>query len=189
MGHGASKQQEDFLTEDEIEDYQDLTYFTRHEIIVAHKKFKALAPDIIAENRNARLEMTVMLNYPELRANPFGDRICKVFSSTQDGACSFEDFLDMMSVLSVHAPKTVKSEYAFRIFDFDDDDMIGREDLRELINRLTAPQRMTEMEMMHLIQNINNESDLDDDGMLSFAEFEHIISKCPDFTDSFSVKL
>ena len=54
----------------------------------------------------------------------------------------------MMSVLSVNAPKTVKSEYAFRIFDFDNDDMIGREDLRELINRLTAPQRITEMEMM-----------------------------------------
>ena len=46
----------------------------------AHKKFKALAPDIVSENRNARLEMTVMLNYPELRANPFGDRICKVGS-------------------------------------------------------------------------------------------------------------
>ena len=44
----------------------------------AHKKFKALAPDLVSENRNARLEMSVMLNYPELRANPFGDRICKV---------------------------------------------------------------------------------------------------------------
>ena len=60
----------------------------------------------------------------------------QVFSSLQDGSCTFEDFLDMMSVLSVNAPKTVKSEYAFRIFDFDNDDMIGREDLRELINRL-----------------------------------------------------
>ena len=34
MGQRSSKQQEDFLTEEEIEDYQDLTYFTRQEIIV-----------------------------------------------------------------------------------------------------------------------------------------------------------
>ena len=32
--------------------------------------------------------------------NPFRDRICKVFSSSGDGALTFEDFLDMMSVFS-----------------------------------------------------------------------------------------
>ena len=35
-----------------------------------------------------------------LQVNPFRDRICKVFSSSGDGALTFEDFLDMMSVFS-----------------------------------------------------------------------------------------
>jgi Ca2+-binding EF-hand superfamily protein len=48
--------------------------------------------------------------------NPFGDRICRVFSSSHDGDCTFEDFLDMMSVFSDEAPKAVKAEHAFRIF-------------------------------------------------------------------------
>lgn len=48
--------------------------------------------------------------------NPFGDRMCKVFSSSRDGDCTFEDFLDMMSVFSEAAPKSVKAEHAFRIF-------------------------------------------------------------------------
>ena len=39
----------------------------------------------------------VILN---LQVNPFRDRICKVFSSSGDGALTFEDFLDMMSVFS-----------------------------------------------------------------------------------------
>lgn len=82
----------------------------------AHQKFKGLAPEKVGHNRNAKLPMSKILQYPELRVNPFGDRICKVFSSSQDGDCTFEDFLDMMSVFSDAAPKAVKAEHAFRIF-------------------------------------------------------------------------
>lgn len=60
--------------------------------------------------------MAKVLQYPELRVNPFGDQICKVFSSSNDGDCTFEDFLDMMSVFSDAAPRSVKAEHAFRIF-------------------------------------------------------------------------
>lgn len=82
----------------------------------AHQKFKALAPEKVGHNKNAKLPMLKMLEYPELHVNPFGDRICQVFSSSHDGDCTFEDFLDMMSVLSDSAPKSVKAEHAFRIY-------------------------------------------------------------------------
>lgn len=82
----------------------------------AHQKFKALAPEKVGHNKNAKLPMAKILQYPELRVNPFRDRICKVFSSSNDGDCTFEDFLDMMSVFSEMAPKAVKAEHAFRIF-------------------------------------------------------------------------
>jgi calcium and integrin-binding protein 1 len=82
----------------------------------AHQKFKALAPEKVGHNKNAKLPMTKILQYPELRVNPFGDRICRIFSSRHDGDCTFEDFLDMMSVFSDGAPKAVKAEHAFRIF-------------------------------------------------------------------------
>lgn len=151
--------------------------------------------------------MSKILQYPELRVNPFGDRICKVFSSSQDGDCTFEDFLDMMSVFSDAAPKAVKAEHAFRIFgrcvisgklsacyqssvywwyfiyeDFDGDDMLGVGDLRQVVDRLTAPQRLNDSDMQQLLQYILDEADLDDDGALSFAEFEHIIEKSSDFS-------
>lgn len=61
--------------------------------------------------------------------------------------------------------------------------MLGVNDLRQVIDRLTgSEQSLSEQEMQHLIQNILDEADLDDDGALSFAEFEHVISKSPDFT-------
>jgi len=60
--------------------------------------------------------MEIILNFPPLKYNPFGDRICMIFSSNKDGDCNFEDFLDMMSAFSDKAPLSIKTEYAFRIF-------------------------------------------------------------------------
>lgn len=126
--------------------------------------------------------MNKILQYPELRVNPFGDRICKVFSSSEDGDCNFEDFLDMMSVFSDAAPKAVKAEHAFRIYDFDGDDMLGIGDLKQVISRLIGVDNsLADSDLKQLVQNILEEADLDDDGALSFAEFEHIIDKSSDF--------
>uniref|UniRef100_A0AAG5D978 EF-hand domain-containing protein n=1 Tax=Anopheles atroparvus TaxID=41427 RepID=A0AAG5D978_ANOAO len=178
------------FTEDELQDYEDLTYFTKKEILYAHKKFKNLAPEKVGHNKNAKLAMSKVLEYPELKANPFGDRICKVFSSSNDGDITFEDFLDMMSVFSDAAPKSVKAEHAFRIYDFDGDDMIGRNDLKQVIQRLVAYNSdLGHNDIDQLINNILEEADLDDDGALSFAEFEHIIDKSSDFINSFRIRL
>lgn len=48
--------------------------------------------------------------------NPFCERICQVFSEDGTGALSFEDFLDLFSVLSEVAPRELKTVYAFKIY-------------------------------------------------------------------------
>ena len=58
----------------------------------------------------------VIESFPELKANPFADRICHVFSSDKDGRMSFEDFVDMVSALGPNTPAKVKAEWAFQIF-------------------------------------------------------------------------
>ena len=47
------------------------------------------------------------------------------FSSCQDETMSFDDYLDMYSALSEQATRDVKTAYAFRIYDFDGDGVIG----------------------------------------------------------------
>lgn len=177
------------FTEDELDDYQELTYFTKKEILHVHKRFSQLDPSSTANNKNARLDQEKIEDLHELKVNPFKDRICKVFSSSSDGNMTFEDFLDMMSVFSENAPKNVKVEYAFRIYDFDGDDVISSDDLKQVINRLTGDQQLSPDDMNQLIQNVFEEADLDDDESLSFAEFEHVISKAPDFVNSFRIRL
>lgn len=152
----------------------------------AHKRFKTISPEKVSHDKNAKLSMTKMVNgIAELSCNPFADRICQVFSSAGDGSgdCTFEDYLDMMSVFSDSAPKSVKAEHAFRIFDFDGDDMLSKNDLRQVIQRLIGDtNQFSDMDMEQLITNLLEEADLDDDGSLSFAEFEHVIDKSSDFT-------
>ena len=173
------------FTEQEIEDYKELTYFTEKEILHLHKRFYMLSPEEVAKDRNVSLNRDIMLGMAELKTNPFKDRIVDLFSSSKDGNMTFEDFLDMASVFSINAPKSVKTEYAFRMYDFDGDDMISFDDIKELINRLTGEHRLTDEDMDQLINNLCEESDLDDDDYLSFAEFESVIAKCNDFENSF----
>ncbi|XP_066096220.1 calcium and integrin-binding protein 1 isoform X1 [Saccopteryx bilineata] len=126
-------------------------------------------------------------------ANPFKERICRVFSTspTRD-SLSFEDFLDLLSVFSDTATPDLKSHYAFRIFDFDDDGTLNREDLSQLVNCLTGEgedTRLSASEMKQLIDNILEESDIDRDGTINLSEFQHVISRSPDFASSFKIIL
>ena len=61
--------------------------------------------------------------------------------------------------------------------------MLGKSDLRQVIQRLIGfNNSFSDVELEQLIVNIMEEADLDDDGSLSFAEFEHVIDKSSDFT-------
>lgn len=59
--------------------------------------------------------------------------------------------------------------------------MLGTLDLKQVIIKLTGDNKLTESEIHMLVQHILEEADLDDDGALSFAEFEHIIDRSSDF--------
>lgn len=48
--------------------------------------------------------------------NPFRDRIVESFSEDGEGNLSFNDFVDMFSVLSEMAPRELKAIYAFKIY-------------------------------------------------------------------------
>uniref|UniRef100_A0A8D2IZ88 Calcium and integrin binding family member 4 n=1 Tax=Varanus komodoensis TaxID=61221 RepID=A0A8D2IZ88_VARKO len=112
--------------------------------------------------------------------NPFKDRICKVFST--DGYFTFEDVLGMASVFSDLACFSLKIEYAFRIYDFNNDGFIDEEDLQNVIRRLAHRSPLSEDAIVSLASHqILEEADLDNDKMLSLAEFEDAMTKSPDF--------
>uniref|UniRef100_A0A8C3REP5 EF-hand domain-containing protein n=1 Tax=Cyanoderma ruficeps TaxID=181631 RepID=A0A8C3REP5_9PASS len=181
MGGSASLVPRDLLSE-----YQELTFLSKQEILLAYKRFSELLPKEERENAwSARVPKSQILTLPELRANPFRDQICRVFSTSETkDDMSFEDFLDMLSAFSDSATSDIKSHYAFHIFDFDDDGTLDRKDLERVVNCLTGlgeESRLSSEEMEQLIQNILEESDIDKDGTINLAEFQHVVSRSPDF--------
>ncbi|NXD83924.1 CIB1 protein, partial [Halcyon senegalensis] len=186
-GSGAMGGSGSLLPREALGEYQELTFLSKQEILLAYKRFSELLPKEERANACAvRVPKSQILTLPELRANPFRHRICRVFSTSEHGddSMSFEDFLDMLSVFSDSATSDIKSHYAFRIFDFDDDGTLDRKDLEKLVDCLTGQgeeSRLSNVEMEQLIRNILEESDIDKDGTINLSEFQHVVSRSPDF--------
>ena len=55
-------------------------------------------------------------NWFHVQENPFRNRIVESFSEDGMGNLSFNEFVDMFSVLSETAPRELKAIYAFKIY-------------------------------------------------------------------------
>uniref|UniRef100_H9GA39 EF-hand domain-containing protein n=1 Tax=Anolis carolinensis TaxID=28377 RepID=H9GA39_ANOCA len=112
--------------------------------------------------------------------NPFRQRIAEVFSEDGEGNMTLDDFLDMFSVMSEMAPRDLKAYYAFKIYDFNNDDYICKLDLEKTVNKLTRKE-LTPEEVCLVCNKVIDEADLDNDGKLSLEDFQHMIIRAPDF--------
>ncbi|XP_022901291.1 calcium and integrin-binding family member 2-like [Onthophagus taurus] len=182
------------FTEQQLENYQDCTFFARKEILRVQKRYRELRPNLVPKRMtgNEAVEVKIPLEnmekLPELRENPFRRRICQVFSRDGKGALSFEDFLDLLSVFSEQAPRDIKVYYTFRIYDFDGDNHIGPEDLEQALHLLTRNELSSE-DIQQIVEKVVEEGDVDGDGKLSYMEFEHVITRAPDFFSNFHIRM
>ncbi|XP_062585324.1 calcium and integrin-binding protein 1-like [Saccostrea cucullata] len=177
------------FTEEELRDYRDLTVLTKNEIQHVYERFQVFGTEQNPVTRMSKIPREDLYKLKELRVNPFKDRIVTVFSSSGDGYMCFEDFLDMMSVFSEKSPIQIKAEYMFRIYDFDDDGYLGRKDMKTIVHRMTGDEKLNEADLDQLIDDIYTEADVDDDGRLSYPEFENIVHNCPDLVGKFRFRL
>ncbi|XP_014223929.1 calcium and integrin-binding family member 3-like [Trichogramma pretiosum] len=188
------------FSEEQLEDYQDCTYFTRKEILRLYKRFREMAdPGMVPrsmtphEASSLRLPLDYLARIPELKENPFRERIGRVFTRNSldndenIGIC-FEDFLEMMSVFSEHAPRDLKVYYAFRIYDFDEDGLVGPSDLERTCRQLVRG-ALADDEVTTVCQKVLEESDIDGDGALSYLEFEHVVTRASDFLATFHIRI
>ncbi|XP_077292686.1 calcium and integrin-binding protein 1-like [Arctopsyche grandis] len=183
------------ITDEMLDDYITLTYLSRPEILYLLKRFHSIGPREMDNDFNFRFfKENIMGKFPVLKFNPFGDRIFHVFSSQKDNCFSFEDILDLCSVMSEHCPSKVKAAWAFKIFDLDDDNQINLDDLCEIIDRLTWDRTdnskvISNEEKVSISKILLHEIDLEHKDNLGPAEFYHLISKMPEFKSSFYFKI
>ena len=78
-------QKNGIFSKDELEEYTELTYLSRGEVLKAYSKFSSIDPNKLAQNRHAKISCDKVRNSTEeLKLNPFGDRICSVFRYLKD---------------------------------------------------------------------------------------------------------
>nr|XP_009862115.1 calcium and integrin-binding protein 1-like [Ciona intestinalis] len=183
------------LSKEQLSEYTDLTYFTVGEINELFKKFESLDKQRLRENIQNRIPGAKLRELPEFKHNPFLHRLCAVFSTSDDDdaedSLNFDDFLDMMNALSDQAPFSLKAKYAFQIFDCNQNGYVDKEDVLEIIKHITKKRDGMGDDGLNesLVQAVMLEADLDQDDMLGPAEFEHVLSKSPDFMSSFRIRL
>lgn len=200
------------LIKDETENYKSLTFLTEKEVDLCYTKFsKLLSEQQIAELKSPETvtinspKFTVPISdliekLPELKQNPFARRMCQVFSRDRN-EMFFEDFLDMMSVLSENAPTQVKAEWAFRIFDEDADGRLDRKDISRVVRKMTIEDdqegdeedarsdREKQEQLNKVVTQVIMETDINKSESISLVEFKQMVSKSHDFEDNFRIKL
>ncbi|CAH1163661.1 unnamed protein product [Phaedon cochleariae] len=187
MGSSTSS----ILTDEILEEYSMLTYLSKPEILKLYKTFSTLDENGLLQNLQFRFPCAIIEQlFPPVQFNPFKDRIFKVFSSLKDDKFSFEDMLDFCSVMSENCPDTVKAAWAFNIFDFDEDDEIGENDMVELINRLAIGVGFIKLEdCQQIIKVLLKGINFTTSGTIGPLEFENAIQKMPEFSHSFCFRL
>ncbi|XP_058398171.1 calcium and integrin-binding family member 2 isoform X3 [Diceros bicornis minor] len=140
-----------------------------------HARFYELAPNLVPMDYRkspiVHVPMSLIIQMPELRENPFKERIVEAFSEDGEGNLTFNDFVDMFSVLY-----------------FNTDNFICKEDLELTLARLTKSE-LDEDEVVLVCDKVIEEADLDGDGKLGFADFEDMIAKAPDFLSTFHIRI
>ena len=84
------------FSKQELQEYAELTYLSEKDVQTAYNGYYKIDPDKVSKGRiSARIpSQRIRTNTHALRLNPFGDRICEIFSTSEAGM-SFEDYLDM----------------------------------------------------------------------------------------------
>jgi len=188
MGNAPAK-----ISEEQLEIYQDETFFTRKEILAIFERFSELNPHKVEKafedgNINIKLDREEIYELEELKFSPFKDRICQIFSEDQSGDMTFGDFLDMLSVMSQNATAEIKAAYAFKIYDFNNDGALDRTDIEDLVNRVTGG-KMDTSDVDGIVDTVLKEIDLEENGLISPQEFESAISKSTDFFTKFHIEV
>ncbi|RZC39423.1 calcium and integrin-binding protein 1-like [Asbolus verrucosus] len=190
---GSSTSALSVLTEDILDEYSMLTYLSKTEILNLFKTFTNFGPETVQRLDYRYSIQQVERAFPQLKFNPFRDRIYKVFSSQKDDRLSFEDILDLCSVMSQKCPDKVKAAWAFRIFDYDDDGAVGERDLMTVIDKLTDAQNsgnfIDRSDQQHIIRVLMKEMDLEANGTIGQLEFQHAVGKMSEFPHSFCFRV
>eukprot|EP00871_Galdieria_phlegrea_P002574 jgi/Galph1/3317/GphlegSOOS_G1979.1 len=136
------------------------------EIKRLYKRFQKLD-----RNTSGTIESEELYMIPELAMNPLAPRIVTVF--------------DGVNFRHPKAPKSAKIDFAFRIYDIDNDGVISVNDLMEILHMMVG-NNLEKSVLEEIAKTTIRESDTDQDDKISKEEFSMLMEKT-DIDQSMSI--
>mmetsp|Transcript_37575 Transcript_37575/g.62220 ORF Transcript_37575/g.62220 Transcript_37575/m.62220 type:complete len:207 (+) Transcript_37575:138-758(+) len=172
--HQPALQSHKELSAEEVDELTVISAFTASEIKRLWQLFNQLNVD-----HNGCINRTEMLKLKQLHFNVLGERILSSGAiKTHGGLLAFRDFVSHLSVFAPATPTDLKLRFAFKVYDFDGDQRLGREDLTQLLHAL-VPQDLDALddELSQLIVDKTlEEADRDGDQTLNYMEFRAAVA-------------
>jgi|EP00769_Ergobibamus_cyprinoides_P000108 Ca2+-binding EF-hand superfamily protein len=179
------------FTPEELDHLQSISFFSKRDIINVYKRFRGLSKARRSDDTTkvaARVSAAQVQTMPEMRFNPFTKRLCEMFSVDGTGNLTFENFLLLFSCMSPGAHQDIKEQTAFRMYDFDNDGVLGAEDIRRTVKLLTAGRTPVD-DVEVIVARVLQENDADGSGHIDFDEITKVLERSTDFLSFFSISI
>uniref|UniRef100_A0A0X3PWY4 EF-hand domain-containing protein n=3 Tax=Schistocephalus solidus TaxID=70667 RepID=A0A0X3PWY4_SCHSO len=115
------------------------------------------------------------MSLPELQQNPLVSRVIDIFDTDGNGEVDFKEFIEGMSQFSVKGNKEAKLNFAFKIYDMDDDGFISNGELFQVLKMMVG-NNLKDAQLQQIVDKTIMFADQDGDGKISFKEFCQVVS-------------
>ncbi|XP_072315158.1 calcineurin B homologous protein 2 [Eucyclogobius newberryi] len=169
-----------------VPDVQELiqeTGFSASHLQRLYERFHLLDRD-----QMGRLRVQDFEAIPELAGNPIGDRIIGAFFYPGKDSVDFHDFVRVLAHFQptdsntkrkseeVYNSPNRKLQFAFQLYDQDQDGKISRAELLQVLQELLGIE-VTDEQLQSIAERAIKEADLDQDDAISFEEFKKSLEK------------
>lgn len=121
------------------EELEELRMMSNLEVNEIKRLKKYYVEELTSDKEDGRLSQDVFLDIPCVANNPLKERlvVCFGFSARNNFSLDFPSFLLALSRFNAVRKKEEKLRLAFQIQDFDDDNLLSRDDVKKYLQCIT----------------------------------------------------
>ncbi|KAJ5980033.1 Calcineurin Ca2+-binding regulatory subunit CnaB [Penicillium waksmanii] len=143
--------------------------FDRDEVDRLRKRFMKLDKD-----GSGTIDRDEFLSLPQVSSNPLATRMIAIFDEDGGGDVDFQEFVTGLSAFSSKGNKREKLRFAFKVYDIDRDGYISNGELF-IVLKMMVGNNLKDVQLQQIVDKTIMEADKDQDGRISFEEFQDMV--------------